>query len=88
MVGTSCLGQRGRGRKGRHPLCLDLPGQPVQGCCCGGPCANPGGESRLQGELLRYKEDTLVVLRTQRGASKVVPAEEKEDLKINWKMSI
>lgn len=80
MVGTTASAREARRRKGRHPLCLDLPDNQCKGAAAVAHVQTQAGRAGCRSELLRYKEDTLVVLRTQAWAIKSRPRQRRRKI--------
>ena len=72
-MGTTASAREARRRKGQHPSCLDLPDSQCKGAAVLVHVQTQAGSAGCKSELLRYKEDALVVLRTQAWGTKSRP---------------
>ena len=72
-MGTTASAREARRRKDRHPSCLDVPDSQGKGAAVVAHMQTQAGRAGGKSELLRYKEDALVVLRTQSWGTKSRP---------------
>lgn len=78
--GHSGLGQRGKEEKRSTSLCLDLPGSQCKGAAMVTRVQTQAGRPGCRSELLRSKEDTLVVLGTQACGIKSRPRQRRRKI--------